>query len=63
MKRMYFPFVLREPELLRSAGGRVSFALWAYADPPTAVPSFDVEGCHKTTSSWRSDKTFLLCNP
>ncbi len=36
VKRAYFPFVLREPQL-RSAGGRVASAVWAYADPATAV--------------------------
>ena len=36
LKRTYFPFVLREPQL-RSTGGRVASALWAYADPATAV--------------------------
>ena len=36
IKRMYFPFVLREPQL-SSTGGRVSAALWAHADPATAV--------------------------
>ena len=36
IKRTYFPFVLREPQLW-SAGGRVNGALWAYADPATAV--------------------------
>ena len=36
VKRAYFPFVLREPQL-RSAGGRVASAMWAYADPATAV--------------------------
>ena len=36
VKRTYFPFVLREPQL-RCIGGRVASALWAYADPTTVV--------------------------
>ncbi len=36
VKRTYFPFVLREPQLW-SDGARVAGALWAYADPATAV--------------------------
>ena len=36
VKRVYFPFVLRDPQL-RSVDGRVASALWAYADPATAV--------------------------
>ena len=36
VKRTYFPFVLREPQL-QSSDGRVAGALWAYADPATAV--------------------------